>query len=258
MNQPETGAFKAFVAGATGYTGSHLVKTLREKGLAVAAHIRPDSPVGEKWAARFTEWGAAVDRTPWDEAALTAGLAVWRPTVIFAVLGSTRVRRKAHAKAGGDPARADYQGVEYGLTVRLLRAALAAGIAPLFVYLSALGVKPTLTKGYFGARAKAEAEIKASGLPYLIARPSFISGPDREESRPDERLGALTIDGLLALAGALGATRLRDRYRSLTGDQLARALVNAALMPGAKNRTLETDALRELIGVEGENSASPR
>lgn len=247
MNSQAIDPFKALVVGATGYTGSHLVQTLREMGLAVVAHIRPDSPVGEKWSARFAEWGAMVDRTPWNETAMSATLAALQPTIIFAVLGSTRVRRKLHARAGGDPAQADYLGVEYGLTMLLLRAALAAGIAPRFIYLSALGVKPTTEKGYFGARAKAEAEIRASGLPFVIARPSFISGPDREERRPDERLGAVTIDGLLALAGALGASKLRDRYRSLTGGQLARALVNAALTSDMENQVLETPELRKLI-----------
>jgi hypothetical protein len=57
----------------------------------------------------------------------------------------------------------------------------------------------------------------------------LVTGPDRRESRPLERLAAGTADAFLGLVGALGARKLRDRYRSIDAEGLARALVTLAL-----------------------------
>jgi hypothetical protein len=51
---------------------------------------------------------------------------------------------------------------------------------------------------------------------------------------------------VLAFAGAVGAGKLRDRFRSLTGPQLAHALVRAALDPRYHNVVLEAPELRRL------------
>ena len=71
--------------------------------------------------------------------------------------------------------------------------------------------------------------MRASGLPFLIVRPSFITGEDREESRPAERIGGAAVDWGTRLLGALGARRLRDRFRPRTGRELAGAIVRLAL-----------------------------
>jgi hypothetical protein len=78
----------------------------------------------------------------------------------------------------------------------------------------------------------------------VIARPSFITGPDRDESRPAERLGAAVVDALAAPARLFGGRRLADRYRSTTAAELAAALVRLAADPAAAGRVLEGDALR--------------
>jgi uncharacterized protein YbjT (DUF2867 family) len=228
---------RAFVAGATGYTGRAVVRALAARGVSAVAHVRPDSPRLADWRARFA--GAAeVDATPWDAAALAGTLARLRPAVVFALLGTTR------ARAGREGIADPYETVDYGLTRLLLDAALASGARPRFVYLSAVGVGPRARGGYLAVRWRFEQELRASGLPYVIARPSFITGPDREEHRPAERAGAAAADLLLGAAGALGARRLRDRYRSVTADALAAALVRLALDPAATAVVAETEALR--------------
>jgi hypothetical protein len=67
-------------------------------------------------------------------------------------------------------------------------------------------------------------------LPWVIARPSFITG-DRDESRLGERAAAVMTDGALALVRVFGARRLRDRYRSTTPDVLASALIRLGEAP---------------------------
>lgn len=159
---------------------------------------------------------------------MAATLARLSPTVLFALLGTTRTR--AH-RAGKRPARA-YEEVDYGLTALLLRATRAAAPDARFIYLSALGAASP-RGAYMEARARAERDVRESGLAYVIARPSFITGPDREEARPMERSAAAALDAMLWLAGRLGLRQLRERYRSTDAATLADTLVRLALDPSA-------------------------
>ncbi len=234
---------RGFVAGATGLTGRAVVAALREEGISTFAHVRPDSSALASWTERFSALGAEVDSTPWDEAALAATLRERAPTMVFALLGTTKKRARSAAAAGEDPAAESYEAVDYGLTAMLRRAAEASGHRPRFIYLSSMGVKEGTSNAYLAARARIERELREGSLPYTIVRPSFILG-DRDESRPGESVGASAVDGMLAFAGALGAKRLRDRYRSIRGEDLARALVRLALDPSAEGRVVEADELR--------------
>ena len=235
----------AFVAGATGYVGRALVRVLAERGTPAVAHVRPDSPQLDQWRTRFAALRATADATQWDEDAMAATLAALRPTAVFALLGTTRQRARAAAARG---AADGYEHVDYGLTALLLRATARAaretGTAPRFVYLSSVGADAASRNPYLAVRGRLEAELRASGLPWTVARPSFITGPDRDESRPAERLGAAVVDAALAIPGWLGARRLRDRWRSTTADELAHALARLADDPRADAAIVEGDGLR--------------
>ncbi len=234
---------KAFVAGATGLTGRFVVRELVERGVATLAHVRPDSRSLASWRARFEAEGAAVDATPWEEGALTATLREQQVTMVFALLGTTRARGRAAAREGRDAAAESYEAVDYGLTAMLRRAAQASGHRPRFVYLSSMSVEANTRNAYLAARARVERELREGALPFTIVRPSFIVG-ERDESRPGEKVGAALVDGALSVVGALGGRRLRDRYASIRGEDLARALVRLALDPSVENETVEADALR--------------
>jgi uncharacterized protein YbjT (DUF2867 family) len=224
---------RAFVGGATGYTGREVVRVLTDLGAVVTAHVRPDSPSLDRWRDRFTQCGARVDSTPWDEAAMTATLRRLRPTLVFALLGTTRARAKREARPGAP--RDAYESVDYGLTALILAATRIAAPRSRFIYLSSLGAREDTRNSYLRVRGRLEREIAASGLAYLIARPSFITGPDRDETRPVERLGAAVVDTAMMFAGVVGAIAARDRYGSMTGAQLAEAMVALALEPGRKS-----------------------
>ena len=45
-------------------------------------------------------------------------------------------------------------------------------------------------------------------LPYIIFRPAFISGPNREEFRPLERVGAVVTDALFSGLARCGVADL--------------------------------------------------
>ena len=61
---------------------------------------------------------------------------------------------------------------------------------------------------------------------------------------PTESIGVGVVNGALALAGALGANRLKERYRSTTNAALAAALVRLALDPAARDLTVASEDLR--------------
>lgn len=235
----------AFVGGATGYTGRHLVEALVARGAQVHAHVRPDSSQLESVRRHLAELGgeigAEVDTTAWDETAMAARLADLRPTHVFSLLGTTRAR----ARDEGRSAHEAYESVDYGLTMCLLRAAAAAPSRPRFVYLSAAGVgESEPSNPYMHVRWRVEKELREGDLPYTIVRPSFITGDDRAEPRKAERIAARIGDGALAIAGALGGRRLRDRYASLTGAELAAGLVRVALDPAYEQTIVHAEELR--------------
>lgn len=234
---------KAFVAGATGYTGRAVVETLRAKGIETVAHVRPGSSGRQESQRRFEALGATVDGTPWEPESMAATLVAREATMVFSLLGTTRKRGKEAAKRGGDET---YETIDYGLSALLLGAASGSPRQPKFVYLSSMGVSSGTRNQYLAVRYRLEEELKTSGLPYVIARPSFITGEDRPEQRPGERVGAAVADTLLGIAGAFGAKSLEAKYQSQTASELAEALVTLALDP-RREIVAESDVLRGLV-----------
>ena len=234
--------FRAFVAGATGYTGREVVHQLCERKGSVTAHLRPGSPSSARWGEQFRTWGAEVAEVPWELAPLTEALAERRPDLVFSCIGVTRA--SARRDELGDVNI--YEQVDVRLNTLLVEALRAAGLTPRFIYLSSIGASESARSKYLASRARAEAAVAESGLPYTIARPSFISGPGRDDGRPLERVAAGASDGFLAMAGLLGARRFRDRFRSIDNVQLARALITAALDPTCDGTILTGDRLQPL------------
>jgi len=215
----------AFVLGATGFVGREVVRQLCVRGATTVAHVRPDSRSLAEWRARLGELGARVDTTPWDAAAMAARLRELDPEQLYILIGTTRSRARADAVDGNI-----YEAIDLGLTRLAVEAAVASSRRPRIVYLSSVGADPKARSAYLAARGRAEQVVIGAGLPWVIARPSIITG-ERDDSRPGERGAAVVGDGLLALAGAFGGKRLRDRYRSTTPDVLASALIRLGEAP---------------------------
>ena len=230
----------AFIAGATGYTGRALVGTLADQGIKTTAHVRPDSSALDAHRAYFEGFGAHVDTTPWTEDAMRESLLRLQPTLVFCLLGTTRHRVKQERQAGG--AGLTYDAVDYGMTMMVIRAAEAMTTPPRVVYLSSAGVKPSRPGSYLEARYKVESALKASALAWTIARPCFITGSDRQESRPAERFGAIVSDSLLTLLGP----SIKARFSSITAGELSRGLLRHAMHPESAGATIDAAGLRDL------------
>ena len=215
----------AFVLGATGFVGREVVRQLCVRGVKTYAHVRPDSKQLAEWRARFGELGAEVDTTAWDAAAMAARFREVKPAQVYVLIGTTRSKAKADSVEGNI-----YEKVDLGLTRLAVEAARASETQPRIVYLSSVGADATARSAYLKARGEAEDAVKTSGLPWVIARPSIITG-EREDGRIGERTAAVVGDGLLAVVGVLGARKLRQRYKSTTPDVLASALIRIGEAP---------------------------
>ncbi len=233
----------AFVGGATGYTGREVVRLLRSRKIDTVAHVRPDSGRLDQWRERFERLGVRVDTTPWEPDAIASTLADLQPDLVFGLLGTTSARASREAREGVAREQNSYDTVDYGMTMMLVRGLEKLPAPRRFVYLSAMGVKPN-GNAYYQARWRVETELQQTGLEWVIARPSWITGSDRDESRPGERIGASLTDAALGLAGILGARTLRDRYRSTTNTALAAALVHHGLEPSSNGKILSSEELR--------------
>ena len=229
---------QAWVAGATGFTGKAVVAELRARGVAVVAHVRPDSRDLDKWQAYFTGLGAVVDTSPWTPEAQRAALATHGVTHIFCCIGTTQKRMRAQGQAANS-----YEAVDYALPKLLAEAAAHVGTVSRFTYVSSLGASASATGAYLHWRWKAEEAIRASGVPFTIARPSFITGA-RDESRPTESWASQVSDGLLSVVGLLGAKTTAARYKSTDDVHLARALIRLAQDPTAANQVVLSEHLR--------------
>lgn len=224
-----------FIAGATGYTGAHAVALAAARGLPVVAHVRPG-----REAPPMPE-GVVVDRTDWDPSAMAATLRRLRPRAVLALLGTTRARDRR----SGDDLKG-YEAIDYGLTHLLLDACRGLEPAPRFVYLSCAGARADAPNAYLAVRGRIEDELRRSGLPWASARPTFVSGPDRPESRPAERVATVLSDGLLGGLAAVGVRGPQRRWGSMSGAQLAAALLTLATMP-EPDGVAERPRLAELV-----------
>jgi len=218
---------KSFVFGATGFVGREVVRQLCVRGTRAIAHVRPDSKQLDSWRARLSEMGATIDVTPWEVDALAARIRELAPAQIYILIGTTRGKAKADGVDGNI-----YERVDLGLTKLAVDATIQAKLSPQprIVYLSSVGADAGARSAYLRARGQAEDVVKGSGLPWVIARPSIITGA-RDESRIGERTAAIVGDGLLAVARVFGGKKLRDRYRSTTPDVLASALIRIGEEP---------------------------
>ena len=140
------------VTGATGFVGKHVVAALRADGRDVRALVRDAKDEG-------------VQGDVTNPASLRAAL-----TGCDTVIHLVAIRQ-------GKPEQ--FQRVMVDGTRNLLAAAKDTGVQR-FIHMSALGTSAE-TKDlvpYYGAKWAMEQDVKASGLPYVIFRPSFIFAKD--------------------------------------------------------------------------------
>ncbi|MCI0329897.1 MAG: complex I NDUFA9 subunit family protein [candidate division Zixibacteria bacterium] len=149
---------KVFVAGATGFVGSHIVKKLVAHGHSVIAlaHKRSDEVL--KGAAVEKREGSILDLNSLRSTAKGAEAIVNAVGIIKEVKGKT------------------FDGIHRQGVENLIAAAKENGIKR-FIHISALGTGAGIDTAYFRTKEAGEKVLMASGLDWTIFRPSMIVGP---------------------------------------------------------------------------------
>ena len=195
----------ALLFGATGFIGSHLLGDLLNspdysKVMAVAR--RPLAVSHPKLTVLIGD---------------LASLPALKPQLvadeIFIALGTTRKHT---------PDEAEYYQIDHDYPLLAAEIARANGARSVFL-VTAVGANAG--SGVFYVRTKGEVERDILALDFdhtHIFRPSMILG-ERDEDRPRERL-------IIAIWGALNPLLFgpADRYRGLTGNEIAHAIAKAA------------------------------
>jgi len=241
---------RVLIVGSTGYTGRAVVQQLCRAKIHTVAHIRPDSPNRERKRAYFSQLGCTVDYTPWEADSFVDMLKRHQPTHVFSLLGTTKAKARRAAQAGKE---ATYESVDRDLSLLLLLAIEeVVEEQPIhkqirYLFLSSMGVTERSSNRYLQARAAVERHIQQMPFPWMIVRPSFISGPDRNERRPMERVGSIMGDAFLSTLSVMGIKQPYQQYGTLSGAQLATGLIAWALDPEAYRKILDTRAIRQRI-----------
>lgn len=147
--------------GGSGFVGGHVVHELRGRELPVRCLVRD-----LRKASKLAAWGCELVEGDMTDAA----------SVRRAVDGCEAVVHLVAIRQGRPE---DFRRVMVDGTRALLAAAQDAGVAR-FVHMSALGTSEE-TKDlvpYYGAKWESEQLVRASGIPYVIFRPSFIFAGD--------------------------------------------------------------------------------
>jgi uncharacterized protein YbjT (DUF2867 family) len=196
---------KAIVFGATGFIGSHLLRDLLDSpdyAQVIAVVRKPLMPSHPELTVIIGD---------------LASLPALKPQLVaddvFIALGTTRKHT---------PDEAEYYKIDHDYPVQAAELAKANGARSVFV-VTAVGANPKSGMFYIRTKGEVERDILALGFDHThIFRPSMIIG-QRDENRPRERL-------LIAAWGVLNPLLVgpADRYRGLAGDDIARAMVNAA------------------------------
>jgi NADH dehydrogenase len=147
------------VTGGTGFVGGHVVHALRQAGRPVRCIVR-----STKKAGRLASLGCElVEGDATDAADLRRALE--GTDVVIHLLG---IRQ-------GKPER--FERVMVDGTQTLLEAAKETGVKR-FLHMSALGTTEESKDlvPYYGAKWQQEQDVRGSGIPFVIFRPSFIFG----------------------------------------------------------------------------------
>lgn len=179
-----------FVAGATGAVGTVFCATAEIAGLSIRPHVRPGSE------AKLDH----PDRVVLDLADASLPDRMAGCTTVVQLIGTMRKRFGT-----GDT----YETSDIGTTRLLVTAAQTVGVQHL-VLLSSVGAGRPMGP-YLQAKARAEALVTGSGIPFTILRPSAFEDRDGQ-----------SMPGARALTRWLGLRR----YEPIRLAELASALVH--------------------------------
>lgn len=223
---------KILVTGGTGFVGGYVIDELLTAGHDVTALVRPgETPARLEGKNVKQAIGNVLLYDGLEDACRGCGVVIHLVGIIREMPGAGF--EQVHVK-----------GVE-----NMIQAAKACGIKR-FIHMSALGTRPDGVSRYHKTKWRGEEAVRASGLPYVIIRPSVIFGPGDEFMT---KLKSLFSNPLFVPSIGSGKAQMQPVY---AGD-VAACYAKAAVLPGGEiNRVFELGGpekftvpqLLELIG----------
>ncbi|MBR0849997.1 NAD(P)H-binding protein [Bradyrhizobium diazoefficiens] len=215
---------KAIIFGASGFIGSQLLRLLLDSGdySEVIAVVRKPLALSDP---KLTVLIGDLASLP----ALAPKLVA---DEVFIALGTTRKHT---------PDEAEYYKVDHDYPVQAASIAKANGARSVFL-VTAVGANAGSGVFYLKTKGEVERDILALGFEHThIFRPSMILG-ERGEDRPREKY-------FVAIWGLLNPLLLgpADRYRGLTGGDIARAIASAARRQDEKVRIYHWKEMAALL-----------
>jgi uncharacterized protein YbjT (DUF2867 family) len=213
---------KVFLTGATGFVGKHMLKRLLDEGHRVRALVRDPGQA------------AAAVR---DNVEFLAGDVVSGSGLDAAMAGCDAVIHLVGiiAEKGANT----FEAVHHLGTRNVVEAAKRAGVRR-FIHMSALGVRPDGVAEYQTSKWKGEEEVRRSGIPFCILRPSLIFGPG--DGFVAQMMEIMRKSPFFRAVPGDGSPRFRPIFIEDVTFCFARALVTEA----ATNQTIELGGADEL------------
>jgi len=203
------------VTGGTGFVGGHVVHELRGRDLPVRCLVRDP-----RKATKLTGWGCE----------LAEGDVTDAESLRRAVAGVDTIVQLVAIRQGPPE---QFQRIMVDGTRDLLSAARDAGVGR-FVHMSALGTSEETKElvPYYGAKWENEQQVRNSGIPFVIFRPSFVFGPDGGILPTFVKLAKLAPVTPIIGSG-------RQRIQPIWADDLARIFTEATQKEDVTGRLFE-------------------
>jgi NADH dehydrogenase len=213
-----SGGERILVTGATGYLARRLVPRLRARGHAVRALVRGGfERASRDPAARHLDGCEIAAGDVTDAASCRAAAAGC--TAIVHLVGIIK-----------EQGRSTFERVHVGGTRAVVDAARAAGTRRV-LYVSAIGARPNGPSAYWRTKGEAEEIVRASGLEWLVLRPSIVL------ARDGEFFGVLRTLTAFPVVPILGPGT--SRIAPILADDLAEIQARAFERPSTWNRVHE-------------------
>ena len=211
---------KLLVLGATGYVGGIVTRLALDNPLVtevIAPSRRPLLLQNPRLRNPIVNFDALDEQASW-----------WRVDAAISALGTT---------TRNTPSRADYEKIETTYPVAVATLVRDRG-AKAFVYVSSIGASPSARSFYLRAKGNTEGQLQRLGLASLtLVRPSGIIGVRQPPRRSEE-----FILNLLQITRPI----LAKRWRVVTGEQVAKALLRAALEAPLGINIIESETIQGL------------
>jgi uncharacterized protein YbjT (DUF2867 family) len=214
---------RILLTGATGFVGSHMLPRLLRDGHQVRALVRNRGALSTKNLPANSLEEVEGDVNSSSIAAKIAGC-----DAIVNLVGIIYERGTA-----------TFEAIHHRGTRNLAEAACQNGVTR-FVQMSALGARPTNASPYHTTKFAAEEEVRRSGTPFVVLRPSLIFGP-----------GSAFVEQMIKVMRSAPVFRPipgtgEYRFRPVHVDDVVECFVQSLTNPEAMGKTIDVVGGEEL------------